>query len=311
MSTGSEDPRLTVCLSFDFDAMSVWINTVKSNNPTEIARGEYGAYVIPRILAMLSEAGVRATFFIPGHTALAYPDLVRRIDAAGHEIGHHGWVHENPIDLDHATERAVFEKGLQALDQVAGVRPRGWRSPGTSWSVHTHEVLLEYGMEYDASAPASDYIPYYIRAGDRWSTTEPFVFGDPIDIVEIPFSWMLDDFPHFEFTPGWSSEQSSPSTVREIWQADFDYAYEHHPGGVFTVTMHPQVIGRGYRLRMLADFVAYMKQKPGVAFASIGDYATRWKAANPLAEWIVANPIQSGRSAITELEARRVRGVEE
>jgi len=293
--------RLTVCLSFDFDAMSVWINTVKSNNPTEIARGEYGAYAIPRILDMLGRVDVPATFFIPGHTALAYPDLVRRIDASGHEIGHHGWVHEDPIDMDPDTEREVFEKGLGALDQVANVRPRGWRSPGTSFSKQTHEVLLEYGMLYDASAPASDFVPYYLRAGDRWSTTEPFVFGTPIDVVEIPFSWVLDDFPHFEFTVGWSTEQSPPSTVREIWQAEFEFAYENHPGGVFTITMHPQVIGRGYRLKMLEELVTYMSSLDGVVFETIGTYADRWKAANPLEAWVAANPIQTGQAAITEL----------
>src|SRR5690348_1629019 len=118
---------LSVCLSFDFDAMSVWIP--HPENPATISRGEFGPVAIPRILALLERRGARATFFIPGHTALAYPWLVRGIKDAGHEIGHHGWVHENPATLSLHEEREVFQRGLDALARVAGVVPRGYRSP--------------------------------------------------------------------------------------------------------------------------------------------------------------------------------------
>src|SRR5262249_13951139 len=179
--------------------MSAWIGTLKSNNPAAISRGEFGSFVIPRIMEMLTRQDVRATFFIPGHTALAYPGLVCRIRDEGHEIGHHGWVHENPADFDAAGEREIFERGLEALDRAAGVRPRGYRSPGADLSVNSIDILLEYGIVYDTSCSASDFTPYYLRRGDRWSTTEPYQFGKPCELLEIPFSWGLDDFPHFEF----------------------------------------------------------------------------------------------------------------
>ena len=202
--------RLSVCLSFDFDAMSVWIGSMQSNNPAQISRGEFGAFAIPRILDVLDRQGVRATFFVPGHTALAYPEVVKRIADAGHEIGHHGWVHENPADFDPDGERQIMERGFEALDRAAGVRPIGYRSPGAAFSPSTIEILLEYGIRYDTSCAGTDFAAYYLRKGDCWSTTEPYVFGETTELVEIPFSWRLDDFPHFEFSPGWSSDRAPP-----------------------------------------------------------------------------------------------------
>jgi peptidoglycan-N-acetylglucosamine deacetylase len=284
--------RLSVCLSFDFDAMSVWI--AGTDNPATISRGEFGAVAVPRILSLLERHDARATFFVPGHTALAYPDIVREIAAAGHEIGHHGWVHENPAEQGPEGERAVFERALEALDTVAGVRPTGYRSPAADFSRDTIDVLLEYGMRYDSSCSGSDFTPYYLRQGDRWSKTGPYEFGEPADLVELPFSWLLDDFPHFEFEVGWSTEQSPPSTVREIWQGEFDYAYEHCLGGVFGLTMHPQVIGRGSRLMMLEGLSDHMAERDGVVFEPLADHAERWRRENPLEQWRDSGAVQVG-----------------
>jgi peptidoglycan/xylan/chitin deacetylase (PgdA/CDA1 family) len=292
-------PRLSVCLTFDFDAMSAWIGFNKSNNPTTISRGEFGAIAVPRILAMLERNDVQATFFVPGHTALAYPGVVRQIADAGHEIGHHGWVHENPAEFDLKGEKEIFEKGLEALDQVAGVRPLGYRSPGCDFSPNTIDVLLEYGIVYDSSHLATDFSAYYLRQGDRWSRTEPYVFGTPTELVAIPFSWALDDFPHFELNPGFATEQKAPSAVREIWQGEFDYAYDECGGGVYDLCMHPQVTGRGSRLRMLEELIQYMKSKEGVAFERVIDYVERWKQLNPLESWTQANAWRLGTEPVS------------
>lgn len=286
--------RLTVCLSFDFDAMSVWICS-GSRNPAEISRGEFGAVAVGRILALLARHGVRATFFVPGHTALAYPDVVRRIVAEGHEVGHHGWVHENPADFDREGEVRNFRRALDALDRV-GVRPVDFRSPAADMSVHTIDVLLEHGIAYDSSCQGSDFVPYYLRQGDRWSTTEPYEFGRSVDLVEMPFSWLLDDFPHLEFEPGFAQTLASPRSVLETWRAEFDYALEHAPGGVFDLCLHPQVIGRGSRLTALEELVRHMSDA-GAAFSTMADYASSWRSANPLPEWLAGTPPQAGRSA--------------
>ena len=85
-----------VCLTFDFDAISIWIGPHQSNSPSLISRGEFGAVAVGRILELLDQFGILATFFIPGHTAETYPAITRQVAAAGHEIGHHGYLHERP-----------------------------------------------------------------------------------------------------------------------------------------------------------------------------------------------------------------------
>jgi peptidoglycan/xylan/chitin deacetylase (PgdA/CDA1 family) len=299
MSTSNR--RLSVCLSFDFDAMSAWI-AMGSNNPADISRGEFGPFAIPRILALLERHGIQSTFFIPGHTAEAYPKQVKAILAAGHEAGHHGWVHENPAELDLDAERQAFERGLEALDRVAGVRPVIYRSPGAAFSVNTIDVLREFGIKYDSTLAGADFTPYYLRQGDKWSTTDAYEFGETTDLVELPFTWHLDDFTHFEFEAGFTTDQSPPSAVREIWQGEFDYAYANVPGGVYVLCMHPQVIGRGYRLTMLETLIEHFEAHEGVVFESLGNYAQRWAADNPVDKWLATNPVHAGASSRTALQ---------
>src|SRR4051812_9096304 len=121
--------NVRVALTFDYDAMSNWIGLGGGTSPGMISRGEFGPIALERILPLLDRHGIQSTFFIPGHTALAYPESVKAIHAAGHEIGHHGWVHENPASLTPDRERQVLQLGLDALHSVAGVRPVGYRSP--------------------------------------------------------------------------------------------------------------------------------------------------------------------------------------
>jgi peptidoglycan/xylan/chitin deacetylase (PgdA/CDA1 family) len=273
--------RFSVCLTFDFDAMSPWIGTVKSRNPSTISRGELCAVFLPRILELLARHKVIATFFTPGHTALAYPELMRRIHGEGHEIGHHGWVHENPADFDEAGERRILERGLEALHGACDVVPKGYRSPAWDVSTHTIGLLREFEFLYDSSFMGNDYSPYYLREGDKWSTDEPYVFGHETDLVEIPVAWHLDDFPNFEFVPGFPAALNAPSAVEEMWLGDFEWGYANKLGGVLDITMHPQVIGRGHRLLMLDRFIRTIKGHDDVAFETMTAVAARWKAQNP------------------------------
>jgi peptidoglycan/xylan/chitin deacetylase (PgdA/CDA1 family) len=289
-------PRLTVCLTFDFDAMSPWVQGMAAGNLAAVSRGEFGAVAIPRILALLSRHEVPATFFVPGHTALAYPELVRRIAGEGHEIGHHGWVHESVLGLDREQERDVFVRGLEALDQVLEHRPVGYRAPSAEVGPNTVEILLEHGMRYDASFSGSDFDPYYLRRGDSWSTDRPYVFGSSVDLVGIPFFWGLSDFTYFEFVDGATLQQSPASAVYEIWHGELEYALAHAPGGVYDLCLHPQVIGRGHRLLMLERLIAAMQEHEEIAFSRLDDYAARWRGAHPLAEWLRSNPLQAGRA---------------
>jgi peptidoglycan/xylan/chitin deacetylase (PgdA/CDA1 family) len=272
--------RLTVCLTFDFDAMSAWVR--RTDNPSAISRGEFGAVAVPRILDLLARYDARATFFTPGHTALAYPDLMTRIVSAGHEVAHHGWVHENPEDLSPEEEERVLIKGIEVLTEVTGARPVGWRSPGWSMSPRSLDLLLKHGFDYDSSLMGHDSALYRCRRGDRWGPDTPYVFGVPTSLVEVPVYWGLDDFPLFEFVPGRGGGGAAPSAVYEVWQGDLDYTYDNSPGGVVTLTMHPQSIGRGHRMLMLDRLLAHLRDRGGVAFERVDVVAREWAAANPL-----------------------------
>ena len=179
----------TVCLSFDFDAISLWIGPYGATSPSMISRGEFGAVGARRLLRLLDRFGVPATFFVTGHTADTYPEIVREIVAAGHEIGHHGYLHENPAALgSKEREREVLEMGLRALDRAAGVRPVGYRSPAWDNSPHTIELLLEAGFRYESSLMGDDFTPYWCRVGDVIRPDGPYEFGPEVDLVEMPVS---------------------------------------------------------------------------------------------------------------------------
>jgi peptidoglycan/xylan/chitin deacetylase (PgdA/CDA1 family) len=279
----------TVCLTFDFDAISLWIGPFGAKSPSMISRGEFGAVGARRILTLLDRRSLPATFFVTGHTAETYPAIVRDIAAAGHEIGHHGYLHENPLGLEtREREREVLRRGFAALDQVAGVRPTGYRSPSWDNSPHTIELLLEEGFRYESSLMASDFTPYWCRIGDAIEQDGPYRFGREVDLVEMPVSWILDDFLHFENVTLKSGVRtvglSAPSKVEEIWRGEFDFMYRDVPGGVLTLTMHPQAIGRGHRMLMLERLIDYFSDHAGVEFRTLGAAAAAFRAASPRGE---------------------------
>lgn len=277
----------TICLTFDFDAISIWIGPFAARSPSMISRGEFGAVGCGRILRLLEREGVAATFFVTGHTAETYPDLTREIVAAGHEVGHHGYLHENPLALETPQrEREVLRRGLDALDGVAGVRPLGYRSPSWDNSPWTIELLLEEGFQYESSLMGDDFTPYWCRTGDVIQADGPYVFGDEVDLVEMPVSWILDDFPHFEYLSlpsGVRPGLSAPSKVEEIWRDELTFMRREVPNGVYTLTMHPQVIGRGHRLLMLERLIAWMKEHPGTRFTTLGAAAAEFRETHPRA----------------------------
>jgi peptidoglycan/xylan/chitin deacetylase (PgdA/CDA1 family) len=283
----ADSPRSIVCLTFDFDAISLWIGPYAARSPSMISRGEFGAVGCERILRLLDREGIPATFFVTGHTADTYPDHVRAIAAAGHELGHHGYLHENPLALETPErERDVLIKGFDALDRAARVRPTGYRSPAWDNSPYTIDLLLEQGFRYESSLMGNDYTPYWCRTGDVIQQDGPYLFGPEVDLVEMPVSWILDDFPHFEYVsvPAQGITRtglSAPSKVAEIWQDDFTYMQREVPGGVFTLTMHPQVIGRGHRMLMLERLIHWFKERPDTTFSRLGDAAEAFRTANP------------------------------
>lgn len=277
-------PRATVCLTFDFDALCIWIGPREAASPSAISRGEFAAVGVARLLKMLEARNLKATFFIPGHTVETYPASVLAILEAGHEVGHHGYLHENPVSLpSKEAERAVLERGFEAFQKVAGVRPEGYRSPAWDNSPHTIELLLEFGFRYESSLMAHDFRPYWCRVGDVPNTDGPYLFGNNVDLVEMPVSWVLDDFPHFEFVKSGGQLYpglSAGSKVEEIWKDEFAFMLREEQGGVFNLTCHPEIIGRGYRMLMLERLVDHMLEQDGVQFTTLGEAASAWRASH-------------------------------
>ena len=270
-----------VCLTFDFDTISLWLGPFKATSPSMISRGEFGVIGAKRILDLLDHYNIKATWFVPGHTADTYRDAVAEVSARGHEIGHHGYCHENPVLLDEDTERHIIEKGIAAIERIVGERPIGYRSPSWDLSANTIRLLLEYDFVYDSSMMGNDFQPYWCRVGDSFDLESPFQFGEPVDLVEMPVTWGLDDLPAFEYIslpqklyPG----LRNPDDVFAIWMGDFDYMRQHVPGGVYTVTMHPQVIGRGHRMMFLDRIIKYMAVDD-VRFVTMREYVNEWKGA--------------------------------
>ena len=283
-SDGAAPHQGTVCLTFDFDTMAAWMGSFGASTPGILSRGEFGGRVgIYRVLDVLDRYQLPATFFVPGYTADSFPDAVRAVVARGHEIGHHGYLHESPTSYlgDPAGERAMYEKGIEALERVAGVRPVGYRSPGWDLTEHSIELLVELGFRYDSSLAADDYHCYFARTGDIARLDGGFVFGQPSEIVEIPVSWSWDDFPQFEFvsSPTFSANTlASPSKVFEIWASDIDFMVERIAGGVFDLTMHPQVIGRGHRIKLLERVIEHCLQYPTLRFARMSEVAEAYRS---------------------------------
>jgi len=279
------EEKISVCLTFDFDAISLWLGGFRATSLSAISRGEFGRVGAERLLTLLREQNIRSTWFIPGHSAETYPHIVEQLVAGGHEIGNHGYLHSRPKSPE--DEAAILNRGNDVLTRMTGRRPLGYRSPGAGLSYNMVELLCERGFAYDSSLMADDFSPYYLRRGDVASDDGPYLFGKPIDVVEIPFTWGLDDFPAFEYVTSRAGIQpglSSPSAVYEIWAGDFDYLYDRIGEGVYTLTMHPQVIGRGHRLLMLERLIRHIQSHRGVEFKTMLEVATAWKESHPLAD---------------------------
>ncbi len=265
-------PASTVCLTFDFDALSVWFGYERTT-PAMLARGEYGARVgVPRVLELLARHGLRATFFVPGHTVESFRRETESILEAGHEIAHHSYAHVDPSQQSRDEEVADMERALEVLERI-GVRPLGYRSPSADLSESTLQLVEEHGFVYDSSLMTDDYRPFHPRIGDRVSRTEPLVRGRESRVWELPMSFELDDWVHFQFNfDPYRKGGATPSAVLEIWRDEFDWMDGHLDGGVLTVCMHPQVIGRGHRIGMLERYIEHCLAA-GATFSALGDVA--------------------------------------
>ena len=246
--------RVAVALSFDIDNAAG--NLARGDlRPEALSRGEYGAMDgLPRVLRVLDKHAVPATFFIPAVSAILHPQMIPDILAKErHEIGAHGWIHENLAEMEsEAEEKRLLDQSIDYLTEATGRRPVGFRSPGANYSPWTFTLLREAGFLYESTLMASD------------DAYELLLDGEPSGMVELPIEWLLDDFPYFQNTLNGSLPD--PEQVFRVYRSEFDVAYEE--GGLYVLTMHPHIIGHRSRAAELDTLIAYMKSKDGVWFAT-------------------------------------------
>ena len=262
--------QCAVALTFDVDGETIpgVVDPEHGHDRlTLISSSAYGPAVgMPRILDVLAHHQILGTFFIPGFTAELHPDLVQRIVAEGHEIGHHGYLHERPDQLSDEQEEAVLVRGIEVLERLAGTRPYGYRSPAWELKRSSPALLKRYGFRYDTSLMGDD-IPYYV------ATTAG-------NLLELPIQWILDDFPHFSMNHGGIS---SPQKVFEVWSSEFE-GY-HRYGGCYILTMHPFVSGSPSRIMLLERMIDYINTFDGVWWAPLGEIADYCVASGQGAVW--------------------------
>lgn len=275
--------RWIACITFDFDAISSWIARGMAT-PTPISRGEFGARVaVPRILSLLDKHRVPSSWFVPGHTLETFPGACRALHDAGHEIGHHGWTHRAPASLSRVEEEAELTRANEQIRQLTGRYARGYRSPTWDLSPHTVDLLIEHGFRYDSSMMGNDYTPYRARRGDVIELERPAMFGRLTPLIEMPVSWNLDDFPHFEYlrTPDWVMPGlMNARSVLQNWLDDFAYLRSNLEWGVITYTFHPYVIGRGHRMLALERLISTLKNR-GAVFLRVEEAAAEYDQRAP------------------------------
>jgi peptidoglycan-N-acetylglucosamine deacetylase len=252
--------EVAVCLTFDVDAEAPWLASSPdyARRLTTLSEGRYGVVRgVPRILELLRRHSAAATFYVPGSTADRHPECVRAIVAAGHEIGHHGHLHLRSHEVGGDAQRAEIEDGLAALERVGAPAPRGYRSPSWELTPETFALLLEHGFDYDSSCMGDDRPYFETLDRDR--------------ILELPVHWSLDDWPYYGWSVDGGGNVINPTAWYENWLAEFDAAVAERR--VVTYTMHPEVVGRGYRLAALERLVGAMRERADVWFASHGQVA--------------------------------------
>ena len=238
-----------------------------------------------RLLDLFGRWGIKTSWFVPGHSMETFPEQMKRVAAAGHEFGVHGYSHENPIALTSDQEETILVKCIGLIEQLTGRKPRGYAAPWWELSPATAGLLLKHGFRYDHSMFHNDFTPYYVRVGDRWNKIDyskhpdtwmkPLQRGTETDLIEIPASWYLDDLPPMMFIKKAPNSHGfvNPRHLEEIWRDQFDWVYREMDYAVFPITIHPDVAGKPQVLLMLERLYQHMSERRGVRFMPLVDIA--------------------------------------
>src|SRR3977135_813746 len=278
---------ILVGFGIDVDAVAGWLGSYGGeDSPDDISRGLFAGEVgSPRLLKMFERFGIKTTWFIPGHSIETFPEQMKAVADAGHEIGIHGYSHENPIAMTPGQEESVLAPSVEPVTQWAGKRPTGYVAPWWEFSNVSNELLVKKGIKYDHSLMHHDFQPYYVRVGDKWTKIDysqkpeawmkPLVRGHETDLIEIPASWHLDDLPPMMFIKKSPNSHGfvNPRDIEQIWMDQFDWVYREMDYAVFTMTVHPDVSGRPGVLMMHERIIEHINKHDGVRWCMFDEIA--------------------------------------
>ena len=245
--------RVAVLLSYDVDNETTQGLRTGNINIGQLSQGQYGSRVaLPRIVKLMDEQEIPATFFFPAWSLKLAPEQADIIQQSGrHEIGVHGWIHELNTSLDGATESRLLAQAVDQIEAITGTRPVGYRAPSWNHSPNTLQIVRDMGFLYESSLMHDDR-PYELLQD-----------GEPTGVVELPVEWILDDAPLLNPL---GTRYMNPRDVMQVWMDEFDKAWEE--GTIFLLTMHPHVIGHRSRLVALEGLIEHIKSKDQVWFAT-------------------------------------------
>lgn len=287
---------IKVAFGTDVDAVGGWLGSYGGeDSPDDISRGVFAGEVgVPRLLELFRRHGLTQTWFWPGHSIETFPAEFEACVRAGHEIGAHGYSHENPIAMSRTQEAEVLDHCIELIESRSGRRPTGYVAPWWEFSPVTNELLLERGIKYDHSLMHRDFEPYYVRVGDSWTKIDygavsahdwmkPLQRGTETDLVEIPASWYLDDLPPMMFIKSSPNSHGfvNPRDIEQMWRDQFDWVYREMDYAVFTMTIHPDVSGRPQVLMALERLIGHISAHAGVQWCTFDEIADDFIRRSP------------------------------
>ncbi|WOO82581.1 Peptidoglycan deacetylase [Vanrija pseudolonga] len=291
--------RILVAFGVDVDAVAGWLGSYGGeDSPADISRGLFAGEVgVPRLLKLFTKHGIKTSWFIPGHSLDTFPEQLAAVRDAGHEIGLHGYSHENPTSLTIEQQRDILNRTWDQMVAFTGKAPEGSVAPWWEASAEGTKLLLDKGIRYDHSLQHRDSQAYFVRINDSWkkidyeqpaaSWMEPVKRGEDTGLVEIPVNWDLDDLPPMLFmkTAANSHGFVDAHVIEQKWKDWFEYLYENEreEGFIMPITIHPDVSGRPHVLQMIDRFIRWINTHDGVEWVTFkeieADFRARHKPA--------------------------------
>lgn len=289
------DKFIHIGFGVDVDAVAGWLGSYGGeDSPFDISRGLFAGEVgVPRLLDLFARYELTTSWFIPGHSIETFPEECRRVADAGHEIGAHGYSHENPVAMTAEQEEAVLDRSVTLIKELTGRSPRGYTAPWWEMSTRTADLLQRYGFRYDHSQGHHDFQPYYARVGYTWTKIDytqpaetwmqPLERGRSVDLVEFAANWYVDDLPPMLFIKNAPNSHGfvNPRDIEQMWRDQFDWVYREYDYATFPITIHPDVSGRPQVLLMLERFIEYVLSHEGVVWAPMEAMAEEFRRRQP------------------------------